>query len=129
MELREGATEVGDVVKDRVAEDQVEATVGERQPLGLSANRLDPEPERRGALGQGLEHPRRDVGRGRPLDQPELQQVEREIAGARADLERVAERARGLAPERLDQLRLHLGLADLAVVDTPLASYSAAAAS
>ena len=52
---------------------------------------------------------------------PELQQVEREVAGAGADLERVAERARRLArraPWR--SFAPHLGLADLAEVDPPL---------
>ena len=51
---------------------------------------------------------------------PELDQVEREVAGAGADLQRVAE-GRAVEPaERLDQLQPHLLLAGVAEVDAPL---------
>ena len=78
-----------------MAEDEVEALVLEGQRLGLGGDRGHVlEPERLGGGGEPLQHPRRDVGRGQPLDHPELDQVEREVAGARADLQRVAEAAR-----------------------------------
>ena len=51
---------------------------------------------------------------------PELEQVEREVAGAGADLQPVAEAAPVQAPERLDQLQPHLLLAGVAEVDAPL---------
>ena len=70
------------------------------------------EPERVGGRRQPLQHPRRDVGRGQPLDHPELDQVEREVAGAGADLQRVAEALPVEPAERLDQLQPHLLLAD-----------------
>ena len=41
-ELRERLGEVGDVMEDGVAEDEVEALVGERQRLRLSRGRLEP---------------------------------------------------------------------------------------
>ena len=120
MKLPERAREVRDVVQDRVPENEVEAAIRERKRLGLRDNGRHLEPELLGAGSEPLEHPGRDVGRGRALDQPELQQVEREVPGAGPDLERIRERSRGLAAERLDQLRAHLALADLAVVDAPL---------
>ena len=56
------------------------------------------EPEALGGRRQLLQHPGRDVGRGRGRSiTPELHQVEREVAGPGADLERVAE---GLARPR-----------------------------
>ena len=93
-ELGEGLLEVGDVVQDGVAEDEVEALVLEGQLLGLGGDRLDVEPERVGGRREPRQHPRRDVGRGQRLDRPELEQVEREVAGARADLQGVAEALR-----------------------------------
>ena len=104
-----------------MAEDEVEALVLEGQHLGLG---LDGghvlEPERRRRRRQPLQHPRGDVGRGESLDHPELDQVEREVAGARADLQGVAEGAALQPAQRLDQLQAHLALADLAEVDAPL---------
>ena len=44
-ELGQRAVEVGQVVQDRVAEDQVEALVVERQALGVGGLRLHLEPE------------------------------------------------------------------------------------
>jgi hypothetical protein len=120
-EFGEGLVEVGDVVEDGVAEDQVEAFVLEGQDLGLGLNRghvLDA--ERVGGRRQPLQHPGGDVGGGQPLDHAELDEVEREVAGARADLQRVAEGAALHPAERLDQLEADLALADLAEVDAPL---------
>ena len=105
MELGERPAEVRDVVEDGVSEDEVEALVGERQALGLGADRLDLESQPLGRRAQRRQHPGRDVGCRRALDRPELQQVEREVAGAGADLERVGERRRGRAPQRLLELR------------------------
>ena len=60
------------------------------------------------------------VAVSRSID-PELQQVEREVAGAGADLEPVAEAgAVDPAAQRLGQLQPHLLLAGLAEVDAPL---------
>ena len=53
----------------------------------------------------GVEHAGRDVGRGRAAGQPELQEVEREVAGPGADLQRVGERGLGSAPSALVELR------------------------
>ena len=52
-------------------------------------------------------------------DQPGEHQVEREVAGARADLQGALE-AGGLAAERLAHLGGDLRLADVAEVDAPL---------
>ena len=74
------------------------------------------------ALGVGRErreHARRDVAAGGLLDQAGAQQVEREVAGSRADLER-ARVVAGRAAECLAHLREHLLAADLAEVDAPL---------
>src|SRR6185312_13814358 len=120
-EFGEGAVEVGDVVEDGVAEDEVEALVLEGQRLGLGGDGGDAaDAERVGGGAELLQHAGGDVGRGEALDDPELDQVEREVAGAGADLQGVAE---GLAPasaERLDQLQPHLLLAGVAEVDPPL---------
>ncbi len=94
-EFGEGALQVGDVVKDGVAEDEVEALLLEGELLGLGRDRPHLQPERLGGTREPPQHPRGDVGRGQPLDHAELEQVEREVAGARADLQPVAE---GSAP-------------------------------
>ena len=51
---------------------------------------------------------------------PGAQQVQREVAGACADLQRARRSASGRAPERLAHLREHLLAAELAEVDAPL---------
>ena len=51
---------------------------------------------------------------------PGAQQVEREVAGAGADLERARRSAAGSCAERLAELAGDLRLADVAVVDAPL---------
>ncbi len=76
-------------------------------------------PSARALAASVVEHARRDVAAGRLADQPGAQQVEREVAGARADLERARE-VSGLPAERLAQLRDDLLAADLAEVDAPL---------
>ena len=120
-EFGEGAVEVGDVVEHRVPEHEVKAFVVEGQRLGLGDDRGDVvQSQARGGARQLLQHPGRDVGRGQPPDQPLLHQVEREVAGPGADLERVVEAIHLAAAERLDQLRPHLILADPAEVDPPL---------
>ena len=120
------------MVQDGVAEDEVEALVVERQPLGVGGDGLDLEAERaRRCARSVVEHPRRDVGGGRVArSTPELQQVEREVAGARADLERVAEAVGRSPPSALRSLPQHLRAGRSAPKSMPhLASYSAAAAS
>ena len=69
---------------------------------------------------EALQHPGRDVGRGQPFDDAELHEVEREVAGAGADLEPVAEALPVVPAERLDQLGAHLPLPGGAEVDAPL---------
>ena len=54
------------------------------------------------------------------LSEAGLQKIEREVAGAGADLERIAERPIGNAAEGLAQLAGHLSLADVSEVDPPL---------
>ena len=89
-----------------MAEDEVEALVLERQPLGVGAHRRDLEPE--------LGRPSRAASSSMPGEMSvavarsisaELQQVEREVAGPGADLERVAEGRSGRSAERLRELR------------------------
>jgi hypothetical protein len=65
------------------------------------------------------EHAGGDVGADRRLDDARLHQVEREVAGARADLQRARERA-GTPAEQLLDLAEHLRAADVAEVDAPL---------
>ena len=119
VELGEGPAKVGDVMKDRVPEDEVEARIGEGQGLGLRAGSRHIEPEALSTGGERAEHAGGDVGRGHPLDETELKQVEGEVAGSGTDLERVAERRLGLRTQRFDDLGANLFHADLAVVDTP----------
>jgi hypothetical protein len=107
-------------MKDRVAEDDVEALVVEGQLLGLGGDGLQLETERSGGLAQPREHPRRYIGGDDPPDDSELHQVEREVAGSRADLEAVAEAGGVDSPQRLGELRAHLRLAAVAEVDAPL---------
>ena len=95
------------------------ALVLERQLGGVAGGGLD---ARGRAARVGLErreHARRDVGAGAPLDDTRLHQVEREVAGARADLERARERP-GLRAEQLVSLPSTCWLADRAERDPPL---------
>jgi hypothetical protein len=110
------------VVQDGVPEDEVERVVLERQSLRLACDRLDVEPEPAGRLRERAQHPRRDVRRDRRADHPGAHQVEREVARARADLERPLEPAggHGERPQGLAQLARHLRLTDLVVADSPL---------
>ena len=94
--------------------------VGEGQLLGVGAGRARLEPEPGGAVAQCREHARGDVGGREPVEQAALEQVEPEVPGARADLERVAQRLRGPGAERLRHLRPHLALAERPEVDPPL---------
>ena len=94
--------------------------IRERQ-RSASAGRVPTSRPSRSALAASVcEHPRRDVAAGGVLDQPAEQQVEREVAGPRADLERARDSAPRLAAERLAELREDLALAELAEVDAPL---------
>src|SRR6188474_972172 len=103
-----------------MAEDEIEALVLEGQLLGLRLHGLDLEAQVLGGGREALQHAGRDVGGGQALDRPELQEVEREIAGARADLQPGAE-ALAVAPaERLDELLAYLLLAGCTEVDAPL---------
>jgi hypothetical protein len=106
-------------MENGVAEYEVEALVGEKQLLGLGANRLGFDAEALSGGAERRQHSRRDVAGRQAPDDAELQEVEAEIAGAGADLERVAERTR--VADRLAQLAADLVLADLAEVDPPLA--------
>ena len=119
VELREGLVEVREVVEDGVAEDEVERAVLERQRLGVAGARVDLEPEARGVALQHVDHPRRDVGARRAADLAGEQEVQREVAGARPDLERVAERP-GAAGEDLPELAHDLLEPAGAEVDAPL---------
>ena len=118
-ELAEGGGEIRQVVEHGVPEHQVEGVVVEGQPLRLARGGLDGQAELgRGAL-ELAQHPGGDVGGHGLADHPGPQQVEREVAGAGADLEGSGVAAR-LVPERLAQLARDLCLADGAVVDAPL---------
>ena len=77
-------------------------------------------PSRSALARERREHARRDVAAGRLADQPGAQQVQREVAGPGADLQRAREAGRAARAERLAHLREHLLAADLAEVDAPL---------
>ena len=66
------------------------------------------------------QHPGRDVGARRLVDDARLEHVQAEVAGAGADLERTAVAAVELGAEQLAKLADHLRLSDLAEVDPPL---------
>jgi hypothetical protein len=108
------------VVEDGVTEDEVEALIREGEGLGLGGGRAHLQSQLRGILLERRQHPRGDVGGGGALDDPVLQQVEGEVAGSGADLQRVPERPLRPAPERLAHLGTHLLPADGAEVDAPL---------
>jgi hypothetical protein len=107
------------VVEHRVSEHEVEASGSERERLGVGAKALDGQPETLGVRGQRPHHPRRDVGARGIVDDPGSEQVEAEIAGAGADLERAREPPIERGAEQLAQLADHLALADLPEVDPP----------
>ena len=107
------------MVQHGVAEHEVEALIGERQALGVDLLGLHLETEPLGVRAQRREHARRDVGARRFGDHPGAQQVEREVAGAGADLERACP-AVGVVPDGLVDLDEHLLATDLAEVDSPL---------
>ena len=108
------------MMEDGVTEDQVEAFVAEGQRLGVSRHRLHTEAEPLGVRLQRRQHPGGDICRRRARYRAGLHQVEREVTGARTDLERIAVRPFGPAPKRLAQLARDLLLADLPEVDPPL---------
>jgi hypothetical protein len=63
---------LGNVVQDGVAEDQVEALVVEGEQLGAAHDGLHLDAKLARRRIERLQHPRRDIGRRRPLDQAEL---------------------------------------------------------
>ena len=78
------------------------------------------QPELRRRRSQRVQHPGGDVGRGEALEAAQLHQVQREVAGAGADLQGMRERLRGPLPQRLDQLLPDLVAPDRPEVDAPL---------
>ena len=106
-------------MQDRVPEHEIEARVGKRQPLGVDLLGLYLQAELLGVRAQRGEHARRDVGARGLADQPGAKQVQREVAGARADLQG-ARPAVGPVADRLVDLREHLLATHLAEVDAPL---------
>ena len=120
VELGERALQIGEVVQHRVAEHQVKARFCERERLRVGAGRPDAEAEPIGVDRERGQHPRRDVGARRLLDDARLEHVQAEVAGAGADLERTAVAAVEGGAEQLAQLAGHLRLSDLAEVDPPL---------
>jgi hypothetical protein len=118
-ELAERGVQVRKVVQHGMAEDQIEGAVVEGQIGGVAGRGLDRQPEFLGRVLELSQHAGRDVGRHRLAHHAGAQQVQREVAGAGADLERPPIAPR-LVPERLSELALDLRLADLAVVDSPL---------
>ncbi len=86
MELAKRARKVGEVVKHRVPEDEIEAVVGERQGLGVGPGGPDGQTEALGVGVQRADHAGRDVGAGRLADDPAAQQVEAEVPRAGTDL-------------------------------------------
>jgi SAM-dependent methyltransferase len=97
----------------------VEAGAGKRQRGRLAAGRFDLEPELARARAERVEHARRDVGGGSALDHARPQEIDREVAGAGADLERVAERRRN-PTERLGELVEHHPAGLVVEADVPL---------
>ena len=120
-ELCERPLEVGNVVQDRVTEDEVEAFVVEGELFGVGGHRLHCDPQLVSRRTQGRQHPRRDVCCRGALDDPELEQIQGEVARACSDLQRVAEGALAGPTQRLAQLSEHLLLPNGPEVDSPLA--------
>ena len=108
------------MVEHRVPEHEVEALLGERQRLGVGTRRPHLQAEAGGVRRERADHAGRDVGAGRLRDHTGLEQVQREVARAGADLQRAFEAPVEPRAEHLAQLAEHLGLADLAEVDAPL---------
>jgi hypothetical protein len=106
-------------MQDRVPEDEVEALIGEGEALGVGCHGLDFETLLGGGGLQRRQHPRRDVSRGRALDHTQPQEVDREVTGAGADLQRVAEVQPSPPAECLSQLAQHLALAGRPEIDSP----------
>ena len=119
QELGERALELGQVVQHRVAQHEVERPVLERERGRVREGRLHLQAEPLRVVAERLEHAGRDVGADRRPDHARLHQVEREVPGARPDLQRAPERA-GSPAEQLLDLAEHLGPADVAEVDAPL---------
>ena len=107
------------MVEHGVAEHEIERLVVERQLRRVARDGLHLHPDVLGVPGERVQHPRSDVGAGRRPDHALLHQVDREVPGARADLERALERARR-RPEQLAHLAQHLLASDLAEGDAPL---------
>ena len=103
-----------------VPEDEVERRVGEGELRGVGADGIDLDPESPGRRRELVEHPPRDVGGHRGLDHAGAEQVQREVAGPRADLEGPPEAQAALA-ERALQLGDDLGASLHAVRDPPFA--------
>jgi hypothetical protein len=121
VELGERALRVGEVVQHGVAEHQVEGGVGQGEALRVARRRFDLEPDAVGVGGQRREHPRRDVrADGLPQHVGE-HQIQREVAGARADLQTAGEDRQLAAAQRLAQLAENLPLPGRTEFDAPLA--------
>ena len=121
VKLGERAPQVGQVVQHRVAEHEVEAA-GRRTAATRRrrAAALTSSPSR-SALARRVETMPGEMSvQVACATTPGLQQVEAEVAGAGADLERAVIALVELGPEQLAQLAEHLALADLAEVDPPL---------
>ena len=107
------------MVQDRVAQHEVERAVGERQRPRVAVLGLDLDAERDRVGAQRGEHPGRDVGARRGADDARLQEVQREVPGPGADLERPRERS-GLGAEQLASLPRTCVDADRAELHAPL---------
>src|SRR5579859_7351807 len=120
MELGEGTLQVWQVMKHRVPEHEIEALVREGQRLGVGPGRSHRHAKAVGVGGERSHHPGRDVSARRLPYDAGLKQVEREVAGPGADLQRARIAPVKLGAEELSELAQDLALADLAEVDSPL---------
>jgi len=118
--LAQRGAEVGQVVQDRVAEDDVEAVVFEGQARRFAAGGLRSQAEALRGGAQDLEHAGRDVGRHVVRERARAEQVEAEVTRARTDLQPARVVAGAVAAERPAELAEHLRSAARAVVDAPL---------
>ena len=116
-------TRAGDRVcgEGRRARDEVEALVRERQALGVGGLRAHLPARVAAALaGSVLEHPgEMSLQVASPIS-PGAQEVEGEVAGAGADLERAASQRSGSPPSALRSLVVTWPAPTLAEVDAPL---------
>ena len=120
-ELGEGLVEVGDVVEDGVAEHHVEALVLEGQDFGFGDHGASPGRRASPRSSSATASIPGEMSVAVRLSiRPWGGEVQREVAGAGADLEGVAERLGHLAAEGALQLRSDLFLADVAEIDAPL---------